>query len=48
MTDRFRSLQIDHEVELGRLLDRKIGRLGAVQYFDEQPRPLPVDLSEAR
>jgi len=47
MTDRFRSLQIDHEVELGRLLDRKIGRLGAAQYY-EQPRPLPVDLSEAR
>jgi len=31
-----------------RLLDRMIGRLGAAQYFHEQPRPLPVDLSEAR
>ena len=48
MTDRLRSLQIDHQLELGRLLDREIGRLSAAQYFDERPRPLPVDLSEAR
>ena len=29
----FRGLEIDHQLELGRLKDRQIGRLGAVQNF---------------
>jgi hypothetical protein len=30
-TERLRSFHIDHQFKLGRLLDRKIGRLGALQ-----------------
>ena len=32
-TKRFRSFHIDYQFKLGRLLDRKFGRLGALQYL---------------
>ena len=32
-TERFGRLHIDHQFEFGRLLDRQIGRLGALQDF---------------
>ena len=31
--ERFRSFHIDHQFKLGRLLDRELGRLGALQYL---------------
>src|SRR5262252_5089228 len=34
IADRLSGLKIDHQLELGRLLDRKIGGLGAAQHFD--------------
>src|SRR5215831_15103639 len=30
-TDRFRGLEIDHQLKLGRLLDRQVGRFGAIE-----------------
>ena len=33
-SERCSGLKIDNEIELGRLLDRKIGRLGALQDLD--------------
>src|SRR5215472_12198419 len=46
MADRLRGLEIDDQFECGRLLDRKIGRLGATQHFGDHVRPLTIDLSE--
>jgi hypothetical protein len=31
--ERLRGLEVDHQLELGRLLNRQIGRLGALQDF---------------
>jgi hypothetical protein len=46
---RLSGLQIDHKLELGRLLDGKVGRFRALQQLDEQPRDyLPINLSETR
>src|SRR5215469_14123550 len=46
MTDRLRGLKIDNQLECGRLLDRKVGRLGATQHLDDHLRPLTIGLSE--
>src|SRR6266540_121400 len=48
MTDGLRRLEIDNQLEMGRLLDWNVGRLGAAQYFNDHPRPLPVELRESR
>jgi len=48
MTDNLRGLQIDHELELGRLFDRSVGGLGAVEYLNQQSCALTVDVSETR
>jgi hypothetical protein len=41
-------LEVDDQLETGRLLDRKIGRVGATQDFGQEPRPLPKQFGEAR
>src|SRR6516165_8486585 len=46
MADRLRGLKIDDQLKRGRLLDRKIGRLGASQHLDDHLRPLTVGLNE--
>src|SRR5215813_15282725 len=33
VTDSLRRLEIDHQLETGRLLDREVGRLGTPQYL---------------
>ena len=48
VADRLCGLEIDHQFEPGRLLDRKIGRLSAAQHLGDQPRPLTENLREAR
>src|SRR6516165_9041878 len=48
IADRLSGLKIDHQLELGRLLDGKIGGLGAAQHFDDQPCPLAEGFSKAR
>ena len=48
MTDGLRRLEIDNQLEMGRLFDWKIGGLGAAQYLDDHPRPLPIELREPR
>jgi hypothetical protein len=37
------SLEIDHQFEFGRLLDRQIGRLGAVENFSDVDADLVMD-----
>ena len=41
-------LEVDDQLEPGRLLDPQIGGLRAAQHFDELARELPVDLAERR
>src|SRR6516164_9671805 len=48
MTDGVRCFKIDYQFERGRLLNRKIGRLGATQHLDDDPRSLTIDFSETR
>src|SRR5450631_2146802 len=47
MADRMCSLEIDDELEIGRLLDRNVGRLDAPQRFDDHPRRLAEDTRQA-
>jgi len=35
--ERLGGIEVDHQLKLGRLLDRQIGRLGAAQELDELP-----------
>src|SRR5271169_6794006 len=47
--ERFRGFQVDHELELARLLDRHVGGLGAAkQHHDLAGEGLPIDLQQAR
>jgi len=46
--DRFGSLQVDHQLELGRLLDGQVGRFRAPQDLGELQRPLRLGLGELR
>ena len=46
VTDSLRRLEIDHQLETGRLLDREVGRLGAPQYLHDHLRSLPIHLGE--
>src|ERR1700682_2782150 len=47
VADRMCSLEIDDELEIGRLLDRNVGRLDATQHFDDHPRRLAEDARQA-
>jgi hypothetical protein len=47
VADRMCSLEIDDELEIGRLLDRNVGRLDAPQRFDDHPRRLAEDARQA-
>src|SRR5262249_61915361 len=47
MVDYF-CLKVDHKLESGRLLNRKIGRFGAAENLRDKPRLLTIDLREAR
>jgi hypothetical protein len=40
--------EVDDQLELGRLLNRRIGGFGAAQHFDERPYLLPEHFGEAR
>ena len=40
--ERLRGLEIDHQLEIGRLLDRQIGRLGAVEDLSDATISLSV------
>jgi hypothetical protein len=46
--ERFRGLEIDDQLELGRLLDRQIGRLGALEDLPGVNAELAIGRSEAR
>ena len=46
--ERIRGLAIDDEFELGRLLDRKVGGLGALQDFVHESGSAPEKVDEAR
>jgi len=46
MIDHFCSLKIDHQLELGRLLNRKISRFSTAEYLGDQPCLLTVDLRQ--
>jgi hypothetical protein len=48
VVDPFCRFEIDDQLELCRLLDRNVGRLGATQNFDNQSCPLAVQFGEAR
>src|SRR6516164_11643000 len=37
--ERLRGLEIDHQLELGRLLHRQLGRLGALEHHHRRPAP---------
>jgi len=45
-TKGLRGLRIDHEPELGRLLDGQVAGLRASEYFVDQERLTPIDLKE--
>src|SRR5262245_54010668 len=47
-TKRFRGLEVDDEIELRRLQDRKIGRLLAFQYACNVSANLPVRIGNTR
>ena len=42
----FRGLEIDHQLEVRRLLDRQIGGLGALEYFDFRARLSAREVAE--
>src|SRR5215813_11761230 len=46
--ERLRGLQVDHELEPGRLLDREVGGLGALEDLVYEAGSLAVQLSEVR
>src|SRR5260370_10838853 len=46
--ERLGGLEVDHQFEFGRLLDRQIGRLGAVEDLSGVNADLAIDRSEAR
>ncbi len=47
-TKRFRGFHVDHQLELGWLLDREISGLGALQYLVDLVRSQYVVLEEDR
>jgi hypothetical protein len=49
VAERLGRLGVDHQLEIGRLLDRHIGGLGTAQELDELPsEPLSKDSDDAR
>src|SRR4029078_4495870 len=48
IVDRFSRFQIDHELELGWLLDRQLAGPGAAQHLDDNASALPENIDEAR
>jgi len=47
VADRLRGLEIDDQLEIGRLLDRNVGWLDATKRFDNHPRRLAEDAGQA-
>jgi hypothetical protein len=48
MINHFCGLQVDHKLESGRLLNRKVGRLSPAQNLGDQACLLTIDLRQAR
>ena len=48
MADCLRSLKIDDQLKIGRLLDRKVGGVVSTEYLDGELRALTPDLRETR
>src|SRR4029079_2900457 len=48
MADHLRCLEVDHQLEIGWLLDWKVGWMGPTKFLDDHPCPLPPDLSKTR
>ena len=48
MADCLRSLKIDDQLKIGRLLDRKVGGVVSAEYLDGESRALTPDLRETR
>ena len=48
MADCLGYLKIDDQLKIGRLLDRKVGRVVSTEYLDGQSRALTPDLGKTR
>jgi hypothetical protein len=46
--ERLGGLEVDDELEFGRLLDRQVGRRGSGEHLGKLARPLPKDFGKAR